>query len=292
MSCEHGNKNSYIDVYKKKPLTHPGRIVPSISTIIHLKIWIVVVVHGERTAMPGFILCLRVHSLRGGGTVGFARVPLLAAIRTIKEEVVFRKALVCHPFLVVGTLDAVQLVNKVREPPDWIPSLSTPMMLVVGTLTLNLTGGKGTRPGLSAREVDGPGKRIMLSLRFNDTRTTSRVMLITALLGSPVDLKVIGLVQLGDAMTVLAIGEPGAVPTGRAPGPWVGMDGITAGMVALLVVIEADAHGAIATARPRVEDAPSTVSTCVGTALGGVGGRCLGRLSRWLGWRRYLWQYT
>jgi hypothetical protein len=166
MSCEHGTiiKIHTLMCTKKKPLAHPSWIVPSISTIIHLKIWIVVVVHGERTAMPGFIFCLGVHSLRGGGTVGFARVPLLAAIRTIKEEVIFLKSLVRHPVLVVGTLDAVQLVNKVREPPDWIPSLSTPMMLVVGTLTLNLTGGKGTRPGLSAREVDGPGKRIMLSL--------------------------------------------------------------------------------------------------------------------------------
>jgi hypothetical protein len=111
-------------------------------------------------------------------------------------------------------------------------------------------------------------------------------MLIAALLGSPVDLKVIGLVQLGDAMTVLAIGEPGAVPTGRAPGPWVGMDGITAGMVALLVVIEADAHGTIALTRPGVEDAPSAVGAGVGTSLGGVGGGCLGGLGggclRWI----------
>ena len=78
---------------------------------------------------------------------------------------------------------------------------------------------------------------------------------------------------------MLWIREPRTIPPGRAACPGIGIDRLAAGMVALLVIIEADAHGAIATARPGVEDAPSTVGTCVGTTLGGVGGGCLGGLS-------------
>jgi hypothetical protein len=144
--------------------SHPGRIVPSMSTVILGEVGEVVIVHGERTAMPGFILGLGVHSLHVGGTICLVWVPLLAAILIPQEEVIFLKSLVCHPFLIVVTPDTVQLVDEVGEPTSLVSSLGTPMMLVVGTLTLNLFRGKGTAPGLSAREVDGPGKRIMLLL--------------------------------------------------------------------------------------------------------------------------------
>jgi hypothetical protein len=60
--------------------SHPGRIVPSMSTVILGEVGEVVIVHGERTAMPGFILGLGVHSLHVGGTICLVWVPLLAAI--------------------------------------------------------------------------------------------------------------------------------------------------------------------------------------------------------------------
>jgi hypothetical protein len=126
-----------------------------------------------------------------------------------------------------------------------------------------------------AREVNWPRKRIMLRLTLRQTIRTPPIMLRTTLLRRPINLKIIRLMNLRNTMPVIPIGKPRTIPPRRTSRPWIGVDGFTAGIVALFVVVEANADGAVATAGPGVEDAPSAVGADVFTALRWIGGRRL-----------------
>ena len=116
-------------------------------------------------------------------------------------------------------------------------------------------------------------------LGFSHAVCAPTIVLVAAFLGCAIDLELVRLVQLAHAMPFFVVGEPRTVPAGRTTSKWVYVDGLLAWCVALLVVVQTDAGGTIALARPGVEDAPTAVSSYVVTSLRGVGRRSLGRLA-------------
>ena len=127
-----------------------------------------------------------------------------------------------------------------------------------------------------------PGKRRMtVFARLQAFAATSK-MLVAALLCRAIDLKLVYLVHLTPAVTSVGVGKPGAIPPRMAASKRVGVNGLLAWCVALLVVVSTDASGAVALASPGIEKAPTAVSPYVITPLRRVGRRSLGRLTAWL----------
>jgi len=141
----------------------------------------------------------------------------------------------------------------------------------------------------SAREVNRPREGIVRVLTIRQALGSPFVMLRTALLGGTINLEVVGLMHLRETVSGIPVGIPGTIPPGRAARPGIDVDGVRAGMVALLVVVEADAHWTIAAAGPGVEDAPSAVRAYVLASLGRIGRGRFARLTGWLSRRLGRW---
>mmetsp|Transcript_50143 Transcript_50143/g.106757 ORF Transcript_50143/g.106757 Transcript_50143/m.106757 type:complete len:216 (-) Transcript_50143:65-712(-) len=202
--------------------------------------------------------------------------PFLATIFGVGKQVGFFEALRRHPVLVVASVDAVQFVGQVGEPARRLARVGAPDAFRLGR--------RVTAMFVRAGEVDGPRGRMGV-LAFLEALVGTSVMLLAALLGGTVDLEIVRLVHLGQTVARVSIGIPRAVPTLDAAGPWIRVDGVPARMVALFVIVQADANGTVAAARPRIENAPSAIGPGIVAPLRRVRRGRFARLTRRLpGW--------
>ena len=86
---------------------------------------------------------------------------------------------------------------------------------------------------------------------------TSSKMLAAALLCCPIKLKLVGRMKLGLAVSDGRVWEPRAIPPRMAASERVGVDGLLARNIALLVVVATYANRTVALACPWVEGTPS-----------------------------------
>jgi len=259
---------------------HPGRIIAPKPAGVLREIRVVVVRLRVWTAQPRLIFRLAVHcSASFRAICSQLGVPLLAAVlRRRKQVLVAEGDFLGHEVLVVGAVNTVLLVDQVRKPLFRIvPRLSPPPILgLVGSVWSMLT---------CSWEVDWPRERGVAfahSLGFSHAVCAAAIVLVAAFFGCAVDLELVRLVQHGLAEPTFLVGEPGTVPAWRTTCKWVCVDGLLTWRVALLVVVQTDAGGAVAAASPGIEDAPAAVGSYVVTPLRGVGRRALGRLTAWL----------
>mmetsp|Transcript_20366 Transcript_20366/g.45983 ORF Transcript_20366/g.45983 Transcript_20366/m.45983 type:complete len:208 (+) Transcript_20366:791-1414(+) len=201
-------------------------------------------------------------------------VPLLAAVGRRPKQVLVAEPVLRHEVLVVVAKNTVLLVDQVWKPLRLVPRLSPPPIL-------GLRGSKWPVLGCSW-EVDWPRERGVAfadCLGFSIAVRAPTIVLIAAFFGGAIDLELIRLVQLGLAEPTFMVGEPGAVPAWRTTCKRVYVDGLLAWCVALLVVVQTYAGGAIALASPGIKDTPTAVSSHVITPLRRVGRGTLGRLA-------------
>mmetsp|Transcript_30237 Transcript_30237/g.63176 ORF Transcript_30237/g.63176 Transcript_30237/m.63176 type:complete len:309 (+) Transcript_30237:20-946(+) len=106
---------------------HVRGVVPPEAAVIDGEIRKVVVLRGVWGGNPGFVLGLRVRGRRVCGAVR-AQLwkPLLTTILERAGEVFLSESVLRHPILVVASIDAVQLANKIGEPALVVTGLGAP----------------------------------------------------------------------------------------------------------------------------------------------------------------------
>lgn len=129
----------------------------------------------------------------------------------------------------------------------------------------------------SAREVNWPGERWMTLFALLHASGGTTEVGIAALHRGAVNFEFLWRVLFAFAVTCGLVGEPRAIPSGGTTPERIVMDSFRTRQITLFVAVEADPDWTVATAGPRVEDAPTTIVADVFAASGWV---CRGRLTR------------